>query len=173
MAKKILIVDDSQTVRQQVSLALGPGGFEVIEAFDGMDGLSACEHTPDTAMIICDVNMPRMDGLDMVEALQKSGLKVPIVMLTTDGQIKKTGHDLKKLKVALFKEGVIFDCLDFDVMIAAYLLNPSRTSYALEDLALENLGEFIRLGFGKGKIIRYMLGYNNFVWNTIMGAGDF
>ncbi len=62
----------------------------------------------------------------------------------SDGKIKKTGHDLKKLKVSLFKEGIIFNGLDFDIMIAAYLLNPSRLSYALTDLALENLGEFVR-----------------------------
>jgi len=64
----------------------------------------------------------------------------------SDFRIKKTGHDLKKLKVALFREGLILNGLDFDTMIAAYLLNPSRASYALEDLALENLGEFIRAG---------------------------
>ena len=68
------------------------------------------------------------------------GLAIP------DLRIKKTGHDLKKLKVALFKTGLILNGLDFDIMIAAYLLNPSRTSYALEDLALENLGEFIHQG---------------------------
>ena len=59
-------------------------------------------------------------------------------------RIKKTGYDLKKLKVALFRQGLILNGLDFDVMIAAYLLNPSRSSYALVDLALENLGELIR-----------------------------
>ena len=64
----------------------------------------------------------------------------------SDVRIKKTGHDLKKLKVVLSKTGLIFNGLNFDIMIAAYLLNPSRTSYALEDLALENLGEFIRQG---------------------------
>ncbi|MCX5694035.1 MAG: DNA polymerase I [Candidatus Omnitrophica bacterium] len=65
-------------------------------------------------------------------------------LVIADPRIKKTGHDLKKLKVALAKEGLILNGLDFDTMIAAYLLNPSRASYALEDLALENLGEFIR-----------------------------
>ena len=64
----------------------------------------------------------------------------------SDFRIKKVGHDLKKLKVALFREGLVLNGLDFDIMIAAYLLNPSRTSYGLEDLALENLGEFIRPG---------------------------
>lgn len=61
-----------------------------------------------------------------------------------NAQVKKTGHDLKKLKTSLFKEKLILNGLDFDTMIAAYLLNPSRSSYALSDLALENLGEFIR-----------------------------
>jgi len=62
----------------------------------------------------------------------------------SNGRIKKTGYDLKKLKASLFNQGLILNGLDFDVMIAAYLLNPSRSSYALVDLALENLGEFIR-----------------------------
>ncbi|MDD5128288.1 MAG: DNA polymerase I [Candidatus Omnitrophica bacterium] len=64
--------------------------------------------------------------------------------LISDSRIKKTGFDLKKLKVALFRQGLVLNGLDFDVMIAAYLLNPSRSSYALIDLALENLGEFFR-----------------------------
>ncbi len=64
--------------------------------------------------------------------------------LISDNRIKKTGFDLKKLKVSLFKQGLVLNGLDFDVMIAAYLLNPSRSSYALIDLALENLGEFFR-----------------------------
>lgn len=61
-------------------------------------------------------------------------------------KIKKTGYDLKKLTVALARQGLILEGLDFDLMIAAYLLNPARSSYSLEDLALENLGEFIRPG---------------------------
>ncbi len=62
----------------------------------------------------------------------------------SNGQIKKLGYDLKKLKVSLYRQGLILNGLDFDVMIAAYLLNPSRLSYSLVDLALENLGEYIR-----------------------------
>lgn len=64
--------------------------------------------------------------------------------LISDSRIRKTGFDLKKLKVSLFRQGLILNGLDFDVMVAAYLLNPSRSSYALSDLALENLGEFVR-----------------------------
>lgn len=74
------------------------------------------------------------------------GAKDDLYKAISSVKIKKTGHDLKKLKVALFKEGLILNGLDFDTMIAAHLLNPSRSSYALNDLALENLGEFIRQG---------------------------
>ncbi|MDD5500998.1 MAG: DNA polymerase I [Candidatus Omnitrophica bacterium] len=61
-----------------------------------------------------------------------------------DARIKKTGYDLKKMKVSLYPQGVNLGGLDFDIMIAAYLLNPSRSSYAIADLALEYLGEFVR-----------------------------
>jgi PAS domain S-box-containing protein len=83
---KILVVDDSQTIRALVSSTLTQGGFEPIEAADGLAGLATLDRVSDVAMIICDVNMPRMDGLEMVEAFQKTGRKVPIVMLTTEGQ---------------------------------------------------------------------------------------
>ncbi|MFA4933336.1 MAG: DNA polymerase I [Candidatus Omnitrophota bacterium] len=69
-----------------------------------------------------------------------------IKTVIADEKIKKTGHDLKKLKVLLFKEGLELNGADFDTMIAAYLLNPSRASYSPVDLALENLGDFIREG---------------------------
>jgi two-component system, chemotaxis family, chemotaxis protein CheY len=86
VAKKIVVIDDSQTVRQQVSLVLNQGGFETLEAGDGADGLQLLQKTADAAMVICDVNMPRMNGLEMVEAMQKAGRIVPTVMLTTEGQ---------------------------------------------------------------------------------------
>ena len=72
-----------------------------------------------------------------------SSVKEDLPAVMNNAKIRKTGHDLKKLKVTLAKEELVLNGLDFDIMIAAYLLNPSRASYALTDLALENLGEFI------------------------------
>lgn len=88
MGKKILVVDDSATVRQQVGLALGQAGFDVVEAVDGMDGIDKMHQTVDIALVICDVNMPRMNGLEMIEKLhaEKKGAMAPVVMLTTEGQ---------------------------------------------------------------------------------------
>lgn len=84
---KILIVDDSSTVRQQVRLALRQGGFEVVEASDGVEGVAAVKSRDDIALVISDVNMPNMDGLEMVETLKGNGANadLPILMLTTEG----------------------------------------------------------------------------------------
>ncbi len=85
MSKKIMIVDDSRTIRQQVSFTLTKGGYQVIEAEDGQDGLSKLKANADIAMVISDVNMPNMNGIEMVEKIKADGISVPIIMLTTEG----------------------------------------------------------------------------------------
>ncbi|MBK6687198.1 MAG: response regulator [Deltaproteobacteria bacterium] len=86
--KRILVVDDSAAVRQQVAIVLAEAGFEVVEAGDGVDGASVIATDRGIAMVICDVNMPRMNGLDMVTQVKKEAQNaaLPIVMLTTEGQ---------------------------------------------------------------------------------------
>jgi len=88
MGKKVIIIDDSRTVRDQVRLVLEPAGYEVLEAGDGNEGINQFRDHLDLAMAICDVNMPGMTGIGMLESLKASGLGrgLPIVMLTTEGQ---------------------------------------------------------------------------------------
>lgn len=88
MGKKILVVDDSATVRQQVGLALTQAGFEILEAVDGLDGAEKLTQMTDISLVICDVNMPRMNGLEMLEKVraEQTGPAIPVVMLTTEGQ---------------------------------------------------------------------------------------
>lgn len=88
MGKLVLVVDDSAAVRQQVGMALGQAGFEVVEAGDGKQGVSAVSNNPQIAMVISDVNMPNMNGLEMVTELKKNPAHqaLPIIMLTTEGQ---------------------------------------------------------------------------------------
>ncbi|MCU0666630.1 MAG: DNA polymerase I [Candidatus Omnitrophica bacterium] len=57
-----------------------------------------------------------------------------------DSKIKKSGHDLKNLKLALSKEGIFLQGINFDTMLACYVLNPAESGYSLEDLSLEYLG---------------------------------
>jgi two-component system, chemotaxis family, chemotaxis protein CheY len=88
MSAKILIIDDSTMVRQQVSRALTGAGFVMIQAVDGLDALEKLAGNPDTRLVVCDVNMPKMNGLEFLESVSRSGHArgVPIVMLTTEGQ---------------------------------------------------------------------------------------
>jgi two-component system chemotaxis response regulator CheY len=88
MKKRILVVDDSATVRQQISRALEQADYNVVEASDGAEGLRKAEATSDLCMVVCDVNMPVMDGLEMLAGLQETGLasRVPVVMLTSEVQ---------------------------------------------------------------------------------------
>lgn len=87
MSKKILIVDDSATVRQQVGMALTQAGFAVLEAVDGLDGKEQIEKYNDISLVVCDVNMPRMNGLEMVTQVKavERHANLPILMLTTEG----------------------------------------------------------------------------------------
>ena len=88
MKTKIVIIDDSATVRRQVGSALVDAGYEVVEALDGVDGLSKIETNADAALVVCDVNMPNLNGLDMLVRLraEQPGAQMPIIMLTTEAQ---------------------------------------------------------------------------------------
>ena len=91
MAKTILIVDDSVSFRQVVSLALSGAGYDVIQACDGKDALSKLDGRK-LNLVVSDVNMPVMDGLSFVRAAkQLPAYKfTPIIMLTTEaGEDKK------------------------------------------------------------------------------------
>jgi DNA polymerase-1 len=66
-----------------------------------------------------------------------------------DPKIKKISHDLKKIKVALARQGIIMEGLYFDTMIAAYLLNPSRSDYSLSAVALDHLGKIFNDGISR------------------------
>ena len=86
--KKILVVDDSETIRTEVGRTLGPADFSVLEARDGAEGLGVAEQNPDLALIVLDVNMPVMNGLDMLDRLKQEPKTepIPVVLLTTEAQ---------------------------------------------------------------------------------------
>lgn len=90
MAKTILIVDDSASLRQVVSIALQGAGYDVLEAVDGQDGLAKLDGRK-IHLIISDVNMPNMDGLTFLrEAKKLPAYKfTPVIMLTTESHESK------------------------------------------------------------------------------------
>ena len=85
MAKTILAVDDSASIRQMVSFTLKSAGYDVVEAVDGQDGLDKAK-SKSFNLVLTDQNMPRMDGLTLIKSLR--GLpqyaSTPILMLTTE-----------------------------------------------------------------------------------------
>lgn len=86
--KRVLVVDDSPTVRQHVTATLTQAGFEVVEACEGVEGAEKIAADAQIALVFLDVNMPRMNGLEMLEAV-KAGGKNPhlnVIMLTSEGQ---------------------------------------------------------------------------------------
>jgi two-component system, chemotaxis family, chemotaxis protein CheY len=86
--KKVLIIDDSVTIRRQVTSALTGAGFDVLEAADGVDGADCIRGRADLALVLCDVNMPRLNGLEMLESVGEeiAAKSLPVVMLTTEGE---------------------------------------------------------------------------------------
>ena len=88
MSTLVMVVDDSATIRFQVGNALLEAGYEVLEAKDGVDAFDKLRKGPVPAIMVCDVNMPNMNGLELLEEIQGTpGLeKLAIVMLTTEGQ---------------------------------------------------------------------------------------
>ena len=88
--KQILTVDDSASIRQMVSFTLTKGGYAVTEAVDGRDGLDRCGRQK-FDLVITDLNMPNMDGTQMIAAIRTLpgyGF-TPILMLTTESQAEK------------------------------------------------------------------------------------
>jgi two-component system chemotaxis response regulator CheY len=91
MAKTILIVDDSSSLRTVVKIALVRAGYEVIEAVDGKDGLAQLDKAGKVNLIVSDVNMPNMDGIAFVSQVKQHPRHrfTPVIMLTTEGQDAK------------------------------------------------------------------------------------
>ena len=90
MAKTIMVVDDSSSLRQVVSIALKSAGYDVFEACDGKDALAKLTGQK-VHLVVSDVNMPNMDGLTFVKEMRKLPAYkfTPVIMLTTENQESK------------------------------------------------------------------------------------
>ena len=90
MTHTILTVDDSASVRQMVGFTLKGAGYEVVEAKDGSDGLAKLSQSK-ISMIITDLNMPNMDGIEMIRNVRAMAQYrfIPIILLTTESQDSK------------------------------------------------------------------------------------
>jgi two-component system chemotaxis response regulator CheY len=92
MAKRILLVDDSASVRQVAGIALRRAGYETVEAVNGQEALGMLDGQK-LNLIISDVNMPVMNGIEFLKAVKQHPTSrfTPVIMLTTEA-----GDDLKQ-----------------------------------------------------------------------------
>ena len=95
MAKTIMIVDDSASIRQVVGLTLKGAGYDIVDAVDGKDALTKLDGRK-INLVISDVNMPNMDGISFVKAMKVMPAYkfTPVIMLTTEGSeaMKRDGQ---------------------------------------------------------------------------------
>jgi two-component system chemotaxis response regulator CheY len=83
----ILIVDDSPAAREQAAATLTGAGFTVLQAKDGLDALQVIKTTRDIALLIVDLNMPRMTGFEFLTALRAAGgPAIPAVVITNESR---------------------------------------------------------------------------------------
>ena len=121
MAKRILIVDDSTSVRTVAGIALREAGYEVIEASNGQEGLARLNGER-IHLIISDVNMPVLDGIGFLKEVKKhpSYKFTPVIMLTTEsGEDKKQegrAAGAKAWIVKPFQPNVMLDAVSKLVM---------------------------------------------------------
>jgi len=96
MAQQVLIVDDSVAIRQSLRYVVEKEGYEVIEASNGKEALAVIQ--PRTKLVITDINMPEMDGIELIKTVRSGSIAnktVPIIILTTESQstMKQKGKD--------------------------------------------------------------------------------
>ena len=102
MSKTIMLIDDSYTLRQMVSMTLSREGYEILQAENGKDALKKLEGQK-VDLILCDVNMPEMDGISFVKEIKKNDeyKYTPIMMLTTETE-QSVKEDAKELGIKLW-----------------------------------------------------------------------
>ena len=98
---KILIIDDESEVREVLRIHLESANYNVIEAVDGEEGVNMMKSGSNllqVGMIICDIRMPKVNGIEAIDYLKKNAPSIPIVVVT--------GYPDSDLAVSLLKKGV-------------------------------------------------------------------
>ena len=95
--KNVLIVDDSRSIRNEVTDVLTRAGYNVAEAADGAEALAYLSGSAQVSLVVLDVNMPGMNGLDVLDRIQNEHKtrNLPILMLTTEAVIAERPKDEK------------------------------------------------------------------------------
>ena len=96
MLKKVLVVDDSALIHQMYKMVLMRYKCQIVDALNGQDGLDKLAKNPDADLILLDINMPVMNGLDFIKKVKALGSydHIPIVLVSTEGKEEDTMRGL-------------------------------------------------------------------------------
>lgn len=96
MLKKVLVIDDSALIHQMYKMVLMRYRCEIINALNGQDGLDKLEKNPDVGLMLVDINMPLMNGLEFIQKAKASGKydHIPIIIVSTEGKEEDTQRGL-------------------------------------------------------------------------------
>ncbi|HEX9155424.1 MAG TPA: response regulator [Nitrospira sp.] len=126
---RVLIVDDEEHVRKTVGLALKQGGYEILEAVDGDQAIAMIQSSPtgfSVHAIICDIDLPKVNGHDVIAFIRAKLPSVPVIVLTGQPDVQGAA--------SLFKQGVV-----------DYLIKPAQAQTLL-DAVRRAIGEQALLG---------------------------
>ncbi len=96
MLKKVLVIDDSALIHQMYKMVLMRYKCEIIDALNGQEGLEKLEKNPDASLVLLDINMPIMNGIEFIKKVNELGKfnHVPIIMVSTEGKEEDTMRGL-------------------------------------------------------------------------------
>ncbi len=96
MLKKVLVIDDSALIHQMYKMVLMRYKCDIVDALNGQDGLDKLAKNPDTNMILLDINMPLMNGLEFIKKVKGLGTydHIPIIIVSTEGKEEDTMRGL-------------------------------------------------------------------------------
>ena len=96
MLKKVLVVDDSALIHQMYKMVLMRYRCQIIDALNGQDGLDKLEKNPDVSLMLVDINMPLMNGLEFIQKVKAAGKyeDIPIIIVSTEGKEEDTQRGL-------------------------------------------------------------------------------
>jgi len=92
MLKKVLVVDDSALIHQMYKMVLMRYKCAIVDALDGQDGLDKLAKNTDISLVLLDINMPVMNGLDFIKKVKEAGTynHIPIIIVSTEGKEEDT-----------------------------------------------------------------------------------
>ena len=91
---RILVVDDEVKMRRVLEMSLRNMGYEVSQAADGAEAMACFDEAP-FDLVMTDLNMPRMDGMQLLRSLRERGEEVPVIVLTAFGSIETAVEAMK------------------------------------------------------------------------------